>query len=269
MNTHVTIEIDGLEEARDAVSAAFAAFERVERLVSVFNSSTPLSELNERGVLVRCDEELAKLLALAKALYRATGGCFDVTAPYKAALLRSGKRRVAAISPETIEISEGGRKVAITVTAKVDLSGIAKGYAVDAAVSVLTRREVRRALVNAGGDVRTIGLVGEPWKIGIQNPVRKTSLISIVRLRNEAIATSTIESNIVSPCLSGGSDVISATVISTRAAVADALATAVVACGSERGLEIVRRFPKTEVLMVTKDFNLVKSPGFETYEHAA
>ena len=74
----------------------------------------------------------------------------------------------------------------------LDLGGIAKGYAVDAAIGVLESVGIRDAVVNAGGDLRAIGRSadGDWWRVGVRDPAAPARISSEIEVVNQAIATS-------------------------------------------------------------------------------
>ena len=61
----------------------------------------------------------------------------------------------------------------------LDLGGVAKGYAMDEAVKALREAGIQHALINAGGSVYALGTRpdGEPWRVGIQDPVTARILL--------------------------------------------------------------------------------------------
>lgn len=140
---------------------------------------------------------------------------------------------------------------------QIDLSAIAKGYAVDELTVVLDNAGVGAYLVEIGGEVRARGVKtdGTAWRIAVESPVAGTRLVqSVVRLRDVAIATSgdyrnffehdgkryshTIDPRTGRPV---AHDLGAASVISESAMHADAWATALLVLGPERGLEMARR----------------------------
>jgi thiamine biosynthesis lipoprotein len=71
---------------------------------------------------------------------------------------------------------------------RLDLGGIAKGFAVDQAVSALQKRGIKSGLVNAGGDLRAFGAHAFP--VGIRDPHRPGNILMSLRIRDRALATS-------------------------------------------------------------------------------
>ena len=152
---------------------------------------------------------------------------------------------------------------------RLDLGGIAKGYAADAALSVLAQSGIRSALVAVSGDLA----FGDPppgengWKIGAGDSTR------VVELRNAAVSTSGSEeqhldiggkrySHIIDPSTDTGLTLpITVTIVAARGMDADSLATAVSVLGPERGMALVRRKPGVAALIVTEK-GAIESPNW-------
>lgn len=148
LGTIVSIEIvpDGApEHGAPAFDRAFAAVARVHAAMSAHEARSDIARFNAArcGEAVGCDPWTIRVLHLAARLAQASGGLFDVAlgSAAGAAYRTLGARHV-------IKVAAGSR---------VDLGGIAKGYAVDRAVAALRACGVRRGLVNAGGDLRAFG----------------------------------------------------------------------------------------------------------------
>jgi thiamine biosynthesis lipoprotein len=74
---------------------------------------------------------------------------------------------------------------------RIDLGGIAKGYAVDRAFELLTSRGYRNLIVNAGGDMRVRGKkIHSPWVIGIQDPRNRSRMLATFDPSDICVATS-------------------------------------------------------------------------------
>ncbi|HUH13071.1 MAG TPA: FAD:protein FMN transferase, partial [Longimicrobiales bacterium] len=87
-----------------------------------------------------------------------------------------------------------GGDVVVRADARValDLGGIAKGYAVDRAVTILREWGIESALVNVGGDLYALGRSpeGDPWQVGVRSPERPDALATTLRVADRAVATS-------------------------------------------------------------------------------
>jgi thiamine biosynthesis lipoprotein len=164
---------------------------------------------------------------------------------------------------------------------QIDLSAIAKGYAVDELTVVLDNAGVGAYLVEIGGEVRARGVKtdGTAWRIAVESPVAGTRLVqSVVRLRDVAIATSgdyrnffehdgvryshTIDPRTGRPITH---DLGAASVISETAMHADAWATALLVLGPERGLEMARREGLAANLIIrsAQGVKEIHTPAFE------
>lgn len=159
LGTYVRLTLTA-DAARDALLAmsvrAFARIQRVERLMSFHDPDSELSRLNRLAHRQPCpvSAETEAVLRQAQRLSRASHGLFDISiAP---ALIRQGL--LPAINTDLDESAnwrdlrlENGR-VSFAKKMLIDLGGIAKGYAVDQAMSVLS--DDIDAVINAGGDIR-------------------------------------------------------------------------------------------------------------------
>ena len=139
----------------------------------------------------------------------------------------------------------------------LDLSGIAKGYAVDVVAEQLVGAGAQHFLVEIGGELRAAGRnrSGQPWRVAVEQPsLARGRVQSLVALRNEAIATSGSYRNfavrgerrfahIIDPETGAppSDELVSVSVIAPNAMRADGLATALFALGPARGLALAER----------------------------
>ncbi|MCX7946681.1 MAG: FAD:protein FMN transferase [Hydrogenophilus sp.] len=147
---------------------------------------------------------------------------------------------------------------------QIDLGGYAKGVALDLALDRLAAEGFTDAIVNLGGNLAVSGRAGDrPWKIGIRDPFRPAEIMAtlVIDQRYAVVTSGTYERNraidnkIYSHILNPKSgkpteEIVSATVLHSNAARADAAATAIVAAGAARWLEIARSMGITEALVV-------------------
>jgi thiamine biosynthesis lipoprotein len=234
--------------AHEIVCAEFA---RLEKVFSLFDPSSELSKLNETGQGI-ASADLFRVLIKAKEFYELSAGAFDVTiAPLSLLWKRAIRQRRL---PSDQEIAEGLSLVGFDAVyldpktrtvrllksgARIDLGGIAKGYAVDCAVAKLRAAGVQSALVNAGGNLYGLGSRGRrPWGIGIRDPRNAGRVLRRVDIADMAVATAgdyeqyfVFEnrrySHIINPMTGrpADADTVSATVVAPDAVAADALST--------------------------------------------
>jgi len=164
------------------------------------------------------------------------------------------------------DIKINNEKLELKPGMKLDLSGIAKGYAVDRAIEVLEAFGVTAALVNAGGDIRVMG--DRVWKIGIKNP-RGAGIVRTLSLKNESVATS---GNYEKYFIKNGvryhhildpkagypaRECVSVTVLTEKCSFADALATGVFILGSEKGRDLLENLGVKGVIIREKEGELI------------
>ncbi len=263
-------------DAPTARRASRAAFDRIAALDASLSDYQPESELmrlcdRAGGPPVAVGDDLFFILQRSKAMYERSGGAFDVTVGPVVRLWRRARRdrklpaadtlarARALVSSDLMTLDAGSRTVRLALRGmKLDLGGIAKGYASDEAVKVLNRLGVARALVAGAGDI----VVGDPppgrdgWTVAVAalDPAASGPGKSLL-LHNVAVSTSGdsarfVEidgkrySHIVDPATGFGViDRCAVTVVAPDGATADALDTTVYLLGPERGLPLVESTP--------------------------
>ncbi|MDX1697544.1 MAG: FAD:protein FMN transferase, partial [Thiohalobacterales bacterium] len=156
---------------------------------------------------------------------------------------------------------------------RIDLGGIAKGYAVDRGIALLADAGIKAGLVSAGGDTRVLGKRWErPWQVGIRNP-REEGIVSMIPLEDAAISTSgdyeryfeqdgVRYHHILNPGTGDSARALhSVSVIGKEATATDALSTSVFVMGVEKGLALINRIPDTEVIIIDNKGLLHYSDG--------
>lgn len=191
LGTFVEVDCD----RPNAIDGAFAEIARIHRLMSAHEPDSDLSRLNRfaHREPVRVDSHTARVLQSAVEWHRRSGGTFDVVRAGGRAMERGLlPRHPGQPAPEALDSSAlhvDGDLVWLDRPACIDLGGIAKGYAVDLAVSALQAAGATRGLVNAGGDL--FGFGTEPWDIDVADPVTREPAVQ-VQVYNVALATSAL-----------------------------------------------------------------------------
>ena len=284
----VTVVAADPEHARVMVQNAFGRMQRLEAIFSRHRADTPLSRLNENGVLESAPPELVEVMDRALTYSSMTDGAFDVTvAPLLelyASRFEEGNRPPTDHEVERILESVDYRRVRLDTDAialegpgmKVTLDGIAKGYIVDQAVRTLLDDGAERILINAGGDMASggDGSLENPWTVGVRDPSEPQGLLSRIRLGGECIATSGdyIQAftqdrrfhHIIDPRTGYSPEKLSSvTVVTSNAMDADALSTGLMVLGPTKGFELMKRLDNTEGLIVTKEGDSLMTSGIE------
>jgi thiamine biosynthesis lipoprotein len=274
--------------------AAGSAFQRVAELDGIMSDYRPTSELmrlcqNAGADPVAVSPDLFFVLSRAQAVSRLSGGAFDVTVGPVVRLWRRARRtrklpepdKLAAaralVGYEMVKLDPRARTVQLAKKGMLlDLGGIAKGYAADAAIAVLKQHGIDHALVAAGGDIAVSGRPPDSraWKIGIApllNPNDRPQRYLL--LENGAISTSGdaeqhIEiggkrySHIVDPHTGIGLvGRLSVTVVARKGIDSDSLTKVVSVLGPTKGLEIIDHLDGVSAYVVRKG-----AKGEETFQ---
>ncbi len=195
------VEIAVVDAARRdldaAVEAAFAAAAKVHRLMSFHERESDVCRLNDGAWAdpVRVHPWTFHVLQTALDMHRRSAGVFDIAVAPALQQLRllPGLHNQLPSAPgvrattEAIELLPGRRVRFRQPQLRIDLGGIAKGFAVDRAIEALRKHGMPMALVNAGGDVAAFGA---PCNIDVRDPRDPSRLMLRLRLSNGAIASS-------------------------------------------------------------------------------
>jgi thiamine biosynthesis lipoprotein len=268
MGSTYNVKLDPAGHAVEQLSAAVdATLQAVDQRMSMFRPESELSAFNaaSSGVPVPLSAELFGVLAVAQDVSRWSAGAFDVTVAPAVETWGFGvaKRRVV---PATRDVARqrahvdwrGLRLHAAQRTAtkaraglQADLGGIAKGYGVDAVARTLDELGIVHYMVEVGGEVRARGVngAGAAWQIGVEQPDAVPQRARyVVPLAGRAMATSGDYRNYfeqdgrrysheIDPVTAApiAHRLCSATVVADDCIRADAIATALIVLGPERG----------------------------------
>jgi thiamine biosynthesis lipoprotein len=244
--------------------------------MSTYKPDSELSRVNSGAATepVMISSELFKLIEQALEYSDLTQGAFDIT--YASAGqyydYRKGSKPdskllaevLPAINYHHVRLDAAHRSVKfMRPGVRIDLGGIAKGYAVDRSISILQAAGIKNALVSAGGDTRVIGSHWDhPWKIGIRDPRNRNGIVSMIPLEDAAISTSgdyeryfekdgVRYHHILNPGTGESPhQVHSTSIIGDNATDTDALSTSVFVMGVTKGLELINTLPDTEAIII-------------------
>ena len=148
----------------------------------------------------------------------------------------------------------------------LDYGGVAKGYAIDKAIKILRSHGLENAIVNAGGDLRSIGTKGDKnWRVAIRKP-NSEDILTIINVKgDESVFTSgnyerykefegKRYAHIINPKTGYGvEEIVSATVIAENGTKADAAATALIVAGSQNWQAVAQSMGLNQVLLINAD----------------
>jgi thiamine biosynthesis lipoprotein len=252
-----------------SVPSAMAALDEVERLeheLSVFVVTSVISDVNRRAAdgPVAVPPYVAELLAECQRVHRETEGAFDITT-VPLSRCWGFLRREAQVPPaeaidaarslvgfDAVHVKREPASVSFSRRGiELNLGAVGKGYALDRASSILRAAGVVHALLSAGGSsIVAAGGRGDGWHVDIVSPLLSGRPIAALRLRNAALGTSGAGEqfviaggrrygHVIDPRTGWPADgILSASVVTSDAAHADALSTAFLA----GGIDLARRY---------------------------
>ncbi len=300
MGTFARILVMAPDEAtgRTCIKEAFAAQKQVDQLMSYYRDDSELAQINEHAHdrPVKIHAHTLAVLQKALKISERSQGAFDVTIAPRLDLQKSAAEANTPPSAEAIQEAQakvGWDKLELDPNEgtirfmvpgmRIDLGGIAKGFAIDQSIRALQDHGALGAMVDIGGDIRCFG-IGPPgkehWSIGLQDPrvsaddTDPQRILLVLKLKDLAITTSghyrrftVIEgkktSHIIDPHTGQGSDKLSSvTIMAQDAITADGLATAVSVLGQEKGLALIEQTPQVEAIVIGNDSNqTIKTSG--------
>jgi FAD:protein FMN transferase len=291
MGTRIVVELWADERAagESAIDAVMDEMRHIDASMSTYKPDSEVSRVNALAARqpVKISPELFGLLSTALEYSRITEGAFDITYASVGfmydfrARVHPTEKQIAAALPAinyrhllldratgTVRFSQAG--------VRIDLGGIAKGYAVDRGIEILQHRGFTRALVSAGGDSRIIGdRFGKPWIVGIRHPDRKDEVIARLPLVDTAISTSgdyehyfdengTRYHHIIDPRTGhSASAVRSATVLAPTATRTDGLSKTAFVLGAEAAIGIYEKLGDVDAVIVKPDGKVLYTKGLE------
>ncbi|MGA8707163.1 MAG: FAD:protein FMN transferase [Steroidobacteraceae bacterium] len=291
MGTRIYVELWAEDDAKargeQAIDAVMDEMRHIDESMSVYKPTSEVSRVNDLAARqpVKISPELFQLLTTALEYSRITEGAFDITYASVGYMYdfrerkRPTEQQIAAALPavnyrhvlldpatSTVRFSQPG--------VRIDLGGIAKGFAVDKGIEILQQRGYTHALVNAGGDSRVIGdRFGKPWVIGIRHPDHPDQVITRVPLTDSAFSTSgdyeryfdeggVRYHHIIDPHTGhSASKVRSATVIAPTATRTDGLSKTAFVLGPDEALRIYNSLPDVDAILVTPDGRILYTKG--------
>jgi FAD:protein FMN transferase len=289
MGTRVAVELwsEDAALAERAMDAVMAEMRRTDELMSTYKPESQLSQVNahayERPVQV--DADIIDVVEKSLEYSRLSDGVFDITYASVGYMFDYRKHvhptdaQIAAALPAVdyrqIVVDHDARTIRFLKPGmRIDLGGIAKGWAVDRGIDILRELGVEHAMVNAGGDTRLLGdRRGKPWIVGIRDPRNEGKVVTRIPLQDEALSTSgdyeryfeedgVRYHHILEPGTGKSPKAVrSVTVIAPTATQTDGLTKPVFILGVERGLEFVRKVKDAEAIIVDNQGRVFYSDG--------
>ena len=288
MGTRISVEL-WHEEALPASKCSekvFAEMRRIEGLMSTYKNDSEISYINNNAAQnpVAISDEMMHLIKRSIYFSEISKGAFDITYAsvgyaydYRKRLQPSDEsisEKLPAIDYHHLMIS--GDKIQFGNDAvRINLGGIAKGYAVDRAADIIGQCGITQAMVSAGGDSRIMGdRAGRPWVIGIKHPRNPDDVALRLPLSESAISTSGdyerffIDNgnrvhHIINPATGRSATASwSATVVGPDALTTDALSTTIFILGAVDGIALIETLEGIDAIIIDSDGKVHYSSGF-------
>ena len=271
--------------AESSVTAAMDQLHRVDALMSIYRTNSQVSQLNREGIVKNPHPYLVDVLRAACDVSRRSDGAFDVTVQPLWQLYRQAKQRGDLPDAAAVKAARSlidWRSIEMTTKvirlrrpgAAITLNGIAQGFAADRVAATLRVFGIRHALVDTG-EIAALGRRQNrhAWTVGIQHPRREDAFVSLAKLAGRCLATSGDYATTFTPDFrhnhlfdphTGRSPTLlsSVSVCAATAMQADALATTVSVLGPTDGIELIRRTPGADALLVLKGGAVIATDGF-------
>jgi thiamine biosynthesis lipoprotein len=288
MGTWCDLVIFDPQPRGDVTESVFQEIVRLEHVLSSWDSSSELSQLNAHAGHgpQTVSDDLANVVEESQSMCGMTGGAFDASV---APLLRAwgflsdspdtpdvdvSREAQSHVGCDRVTVQHDSKSVALADGSSLDFGGIGKGYAVDRALAVLRARGVTRAKVDFGSSsLGFLGHIDGGWPVVIVNPLdRDTPLVSF-RVPDGSVSTSSQQEryfvsdghrygHIFDPRLGRPveSGLLSVTVITARGSSADALSTGLFVMGATEGRRLIAQMPDVSAVFVEQgDSGLVIS----------
>jgi FAD:protein FMN transferase len=295
MGTECELKAFASDEAlvERAFARGFAEFDRIEELTTNWRPTSEVARINDAAGKkpVRVSPDTLAVIEKAAWASALTDGAFDVTVGVYKGLWKFDEDRDGSL-PDAKTVEERQKLVSWkdvivdrrkkTVMLRrpgqaINLGGIAKGYAVDAAVKAIRAAGLRDFIVKAGGDLFAAGRKGQrQWRVGIQDPrAPHGRIIFELPVTDQAFNTSGdyerfiikdgVRYHHILDARTGfpAQGTRSVTLLAPDAFTADALDTALFAVGAEKAMRIVASIPGLQAVIVDGKNQVHVSPGLK------
>jgi thiamine biosynthesis lipoprotein len=289
MDTFVQISIydqnRSQEDLNRIVDIAFGRIAEIERITDDYNDSSFISMVNREATKrpIALDSVMNDLILESDHINKLSGGAFDITIESAKELWNFAEdnpripgdsllaKQLRLVGAQHIKLQNRALQFD-TTGVKIDLGGIAKGYAIDQAIEILKQNKITDAMVNAGGDLRTIcsDLTRGKRRVWIRHPRNAEVLYGYFPMDEGCVATSgdyeryfiyqSIRYHHILDPKTGypARNCVSVTIKAPTATEADGLATAVFVLGTEQGLKLVESLPGVEGIVIFEDGGKLK-----------
>lgn len=275
----ITVVARNSTEGNAYIDDAVQEISRIEKIISSWDPNSETSEINRNAGIkaVKVSPELFDLIDRALKISKLTNGAFDISFASMDKIWKfdgsmtempteeSIKSSVARVGYENIILNPEDHSVLLKLPGmKIGFGAIGKGYAADKAKALLKEKGVSGGIINASGDLTTWGTQfdGKDWMVAITNPLNKTHVFSWLPVVDASVVTSgnyekyvtfngTKYTHIIDPRTGYPSTgILSVSIFTKNAELADALSTSVFVMGVETGLDFINQLKGVECVII-------------------
>ncbi|MEA5461702.1 FAD:protein FMN transferase [Arcicella sp. LKC2W] len=288
----ITVVAKDTTLAEQSINEIIAEVSRIEYLISDWKNTTQISEVNRNAGIkpVKVDAEVLALTERALHFSKITNGAFDIsfaamdriwkfdgsmtTMPTPEAI----KKSVEKVGFEHIELNKTNSTIFLKKKGmKIGFGALGEGYAADRCREMMLAKGIQAGIVNASGDMNSWGTQpnGNPWNIGITNPMKKDTVFAVVPLIKSAVVTSGSYqkyvvfngkrySHIINPVTGyPASGLCSVTVLGSSAEKANGFSTSIMVLGKEKGLKLLKKYPDYSAILITDSGKVITTQNLD------
>ena len=281
MGSHfdITVVANNQPEANQYINLATTEISRIEKIISSWDKNSETSKINNNAGIqpIKVSMELFQLIERSIQISKLTDGAFDISYASMDKIWKFDgsmtvfpsediiKKSVQKVGYQNIILNPKNQTVFLKLKGmKIGFGGIGKGYAADKAKKLLISKGVKAGIINASGDMNTWGKQpnGKEWQVAITNPINKNKAFALLPISNKAVVTSgnyekfvnfagKRYTHIIDPRTGyPANGIISVSVFSKSAELADALATSIFVMGVEIGVNRINQLPQIECIII-------------------
>ena len=275
----ITVVASNEKEGNKYIDSAIFEIARIEKLISSWDVNSETSLINKLSGIkpIKVDKELFDLIERSIAISTLTNGAFDISYAsmdriwnYDGSMkeMPSAEKisnSIKKVGYQNIIIDKEAQTVFLKLKGmKIGFGAIGKGYAADKAKALLIEKGVKAGIINASGDLNAWGKQanGKDWMVAITNPLNKNKVFSWLPINDSAIVTSgnyekfisfngIRYSHIIDPRTGYPSTgIISTSIMTSNAELADAISTSVFVMGVETGLDFINQLKGVDGIII-------------------
>lgn len=251
-----------------------------DQSASTWVENSVISRVNNNDPEVIPDKDFIEIFKLSKRIWQSTDGAFDITVGPLVNAWGFGFKNKMTVTKQVVDsllqlvnfqgiYLKDGKIIKEDPHIQIDYNAIAQGYSVDLVGGFLQSKGIENYLIDIGGEVLAKGTknAGEQWVVGIEKPAEEANsereIKATIKLLNKAIATSgnyrkfyvengiryshTIDPKTGYPARHS---LLSATVMTDSAAIADGYATALMVMGLEKSVDFLKKNPQLDAYLI-------------------